>query len=286
MNSIVHHALKEADDRTNIMQIRRVPGGSINESLFVQTEIRKYFLKYHMDAPKHFFEVEAKGLEKIAKTKTVNVPKVIQYNDSESGSYLLMEWIEGEETAETARKLGEELAYLHQTEGAKHGLSYYSYIGLLSQPNTLTEDWCNYYAENRLKPQISLGIKSGNIKDQRRDKLEQLLTKLDKWIPKEVKPSYLHGDLWGGNWIVGQEGEPYVIDPAFLHGDRHLDIAFTELFGGFSDDFYQSYQNTYPLDAYYKDVKPLYQLYYLLVHINIFGEMYGPPVDSILNKYI
>lgn len=115
--------------------------------------------------------------------------------------------------------------------------------------------------------------------------MEKLLENLDKWVPDKVEPSYLHGDLWGGNWLSGPGGEPYVIDPSFLYGDRHFELAFTEVFGGYSSEFYQAYQDRFPLSPYYEDVKPLYQLYYLLVHLNMFGEAYGRSVDTILKRY-
>ncbi len=95
----------------------------------------------------------------------------------------------------------------------------------------------------------------------------------------------MHGDLWSGNWLYNNEGVPYLVDPSFLYGDRHFELAFTYLFGGFSEAFYQGYKNVGTIEDYFDDVKPLYQLYYLLVHLNIFGEMYGSSVDSVLNHY-
>src|SRR5690625_2058964 len=178
------------------------------------------------------------------------------------------------------------LSHLHQHAGQKHGFDRDTYIGLLPQPNRLYDNWLDYYREKRLLPQLDLAIKRQRIHHQRRAQLEKLILQLDRWVPQQVQPSYLHGDLWGGNWLVGPNGTPYVIDPSFLYGDRHFELAFTELFGGFSQIFYDAYQATYPLLDIYDDVKPLYQLYYLLVHLNIFGESYGSRVDAILNRYI
>lgn len=85
--------------------------------------------------------------------------------------------------------------------------------------------------------------------------------------------------------MAGKNGLPYLIDPSVLYGDHEFEIAFTELFGGFSREFYNAYQTVFPLSPDYQVRKEIYQLYYLLVHLNMFGEAYGPSVDRILKKY-
>lgn len=170
--------------------------------------------------------------------------------------------------------------------GPNHGFQNDTYIGLLPQPNGLKPNWLEYYREYRLQSQIKYGSDKGVIQGKRLQKLNSLLERLDKWIPAFIEPSYLHGDLYAGNWIVGPAGQPYLVDPSFLYGDRHLDMAFTELFGGFSKEFYDAYEAVNPLRPDFDDIKPLYKLYYLIVHLNMFGESYGNDVDLILNKYV
>lgn len=114
----------------------------------------------------------------------------------------------------------------------------------------------------------------------------RLLEKLDTWIPNNPKSSTLHGDLWGGNWMTGKGGVPYLIDPSILFGDHEFEMAFTELFGGFSQRFYDAYHSVFPLSPEYETRKELYQLYYLLAHLNMFGESYGGSVDRIVRKYV
>ncbi|GIN21508.1 fructosamine kinase family protein [Siminovitchia fordii] len=286
MNQIIRQSLYKADDRSSIKNVKRVAGGSINESFFVETERSKYFIKYHVNSPSGFFELEADGLRLIKSTKSISVPDVLAFSDKKGEAFLVMEWLEGCETSKTQIQLGEQLAAMHQNYGIKHGFRKDTFIGTLPQPNGLSSSWLDYYRDKRLKAQLEQGIQQQTIKGKRRDRLEKLLEQLEDWIPDEAPPSYLHGDLWGGNWLPGPDGNPYLIDPSFLYGDRHFELAFTELFGGFTSAFYEAYASRFPIADYYEEIKPLYQLYYLIVHLNIFGEMYGGQVDSVLKRYV
>lgn len=286
MDNVIKNAVNKAGDSSAIQVMKRVHGGSINQSYYVETEKRRYFIKHHSNAPSRFFELEAKGLELIGKTRTIAVPEVLAYSDVKKKAFLVMEWVKGEEKLDTQTKLGQHLAALHKHSGDKHGFSEDTFIGILPQPNGLYSSWLEYYREQRLSAQLQVGIRQKRITGKRRKRMEKMLAQLGKWIPSDVQPSYLHGDLWGGNWLAGPAGEPYLIDPSFLYGDRHFELAFTELFGGFSSAFYEAYKERYQPDDYYEEAKPLYQLYYLLVHLNIFGETYGPQVDSVLRRYV
>jgi fructosamine-3-kinase len=112
------------------------------------------------------------------------------------------------------------------------------------------------------------------------------MDRLDQWIDEDkVVPSLLHGDLWGGNYLIDAQGNPVLIDPAVYYGDREAEIAFTELFGGFGLRFYAAYNEAWPLDHGYADRRDLYNLYHLLNHLNLFGESYGGSADAILRRY-
>jgi len=282
----VEKALQRAGDHSTIHHVDRVHGGSINDSYYVKSGENEYFIKFQTNAPENFFACEARGLSSIKMTNTISVPKVFTYSDERPKGYLLLEWVVGERSNKTDQWLGEQLAQLHYCHHSHHGLDANSFIGLLPQSNGLYNSWLTYYRDKKLGGQIQYGIKKQTIHGKRRKRLNTLIDRLDEWIPEDVPASYLHGDLWGGNWIVGKDGQPYLIDPSFLYGDRHFEIAFTEMFGGFSKQFYEAYQSSYPLLDLYNDVKPLYQLYYLLVHLNLFGELYGAQVDRILEYYI
>src|SRR5690625_662392 len=278
MIKLAQVALENGRDYSGIQTMKRISGGSINEAFYVQTVDAEFFMKFHANSQK--------GLRRIKETRTIAVPNYLTYSDQPGKAFLMLDWIEGKKNDQTEEILGQKLAKLHQCLGRMHGLQEDSYIGLLPQPNELNANWLEYYRDKRLRNQIEIGIEKGFIHGTRQEQLDKLVQNIGKWIPSFVEPSHLHGDLYSGNWIVGPGGEPYIVDPSFLYGDRHFELAYTELFGGLPTKFYQAYQESYPLREDYEDVKPIYQLYYLLAHLNLFGESYGESIDVILNKYV
>lgn len=278
--------LENGRDNSELITIKPIDGGSINEAFYVKTREGEYFMKHHANSQKDFFKSEAIGLRIIKETETISVPNYLSYSDKPGEAFLLMEWIEGKKSEDTESILGRNLAQLHRTFGTMHGFENDTYIGILDQPNKLEPNWLAYFRENRLNYHVKNAIDKGLLVGSRKDKFLKLLDNLDKWIPTFVEPSYLHGDLYSGNWLVGASGEPYLVDPSFFYGDRHLEIAFTEVFGGFSKEFYDSYNESFPLHENYEEIKKIYQLYYILVHFIMFGESYGQRIDEILNYYV
>lgn len=280
--------LQEIGDSTAIEQIHSVSGGSISDAYRVVTEKDCYFVKTNRQVPEDMFLKEAKGLLLLQQAEALAVPEVYFYSTPSTSvqGMIVMEWVEGTENRDTEEVLGRGLASLHRKHGEQYGLAHDNYIGRLPQPNKSDSEWIPFYRDQRLLFQVQLAQEKGCWNTERQRWMEQLVQNLDRWIvEQEVKPSLLHGDLWGGNWITGSGGLPYLIDPAVCYGDRELELAFTELFGGFSALFYDAYREAFPLRDGYQERKPLYQLYYLLVHLNLFGESYGGAVDSILQQY-
>ncbi len=103
-------------------------------------------------------------------------------------------------------------------------------------------------------------------------------------IPQEP-PALLHGDLWSGNYITNEEGLPCLIDPAVCYGPREMDLGMMKLFGGFPEEVFREYNASFPLQPGWEERIPLWQLYYLLVHLNIFGSSYLPQVKNIIKRF-
>ena len=271
-----------------IERLERVSGGDIHQAakLVLRTG-DALFLKFSERPLPRIFEVEAEGLERLRRAGELRVPEVLAVGET----FLLLEWIEPDPAPPTARAMrdfGRRLARLHQhlNEQGLYGLDHDNYIGTLPQVNTPTRSWVEFYRARRLGAQLELARSRGRLPPKRREKLERLMERLDEFIDEQsAKPSLLHGDLWGGNFLLS-EGEAVLIDPAVYYGDREIDLAFTELFGGFSSAFYEGYNEVWPLDPDYEERKALYQLYPLLIHLNLFGESYGPGVDRVLRRYV
>jgi fructosamine-3-kinase len=280
--------LRRIENDAEIIRYRAVSGGCINQAFYVQTRTEEYFVKVNERMNHVFFQKEAHGLKLLQKANAIGIPNVIDVSEqgTEWPPFLVLEWIDGEQSLHTEEELGRGVATLHQQSGTHFGLEIDNYIGMLPQKNSWSDNWLAFYRDRRLKVQLELGQKKGVILPRRRQKLERLFARLDRFIPSDVTPSLIHGDLWSGNWMAGPSGRPYLIDPAVHYAHFELELAFTELFGGFSDRFYRAYAELNPLDPGYEERKPLYQLYYLLVHLNIFGETYGPAVDRILDYYL
>ena len=288
MKDVLQRGMKQLNIPGEIKAVRPVSGGDINEAFYVLVHDTAFFVKLNRAVTAEFFELEAEGLRTIAASRTIAVPKAYGVvTDSETGIPMLwLEWITGERTEETDALLGEQLARMHQASGDQYGYDGTTYIGTLKQKNDKTNSWLEYYRDYRLAGQLKLGWERNTIYGNRENKLTTLLERLHMWVPENPGVHLLHGDLWGGNWMVGEKGRPYLIDPSILYGDHEFELAFTQLFGGFSDEFYDAYTSVFPLSDTYADREPIYQLYYLLVHLNMFGEGYGSSVDRILAYYV
>ncbi|TGB02655.1 fructosamine kinase family protein [Halobacillus salinus] len=286
MRDKIQEALHTIGDRTNIQDWKAVGGGDINRSFYVKTDQQEYFIKGNENVPSHFFKAEAEGLKQIEQTDSIAVPHVYHYDEPQKKeqAVIVMDWVPLG-SKDVSEELGHQLALMHQHTKDGYGFHAPTFVGELDQPNSKKDSWLVYYRDYRLKAQLEYGKQNGLITGDRESRLQMLLDQLHNWIPENPGASLLHGDLWGGNWMAGADGKPYLIDPSVLYGDRAFELAFTELFGGFSSRFYEAYQEVSPLPDEYEQQKPLYQLFYLLVHLNMFGESYGPSVDRILKAY-
>jgi fructosamine-3-kinase len=178
------------------------------------------------------------------------------------------------------------VAKVHQQHAEKFGLDHDFMAGKLPKDNTWQTDWITFYLDQRLNPLVKLATKKSRWNDWRQSQFQSMSDQFKKYYSThQVVPSLLHGDLWSGNYLFTADGEPMLIDPDVFYGDRELDIAMTTLFGGFSQEFYQGYNSVYPLTIGVDKRLGWYQLNYLLAHLNLFGETYGPMVDQILRAY-
>lgn len=229
---------------------------------------------------------ERDGLLALANTHTVSVPEVVLYEQNGSnGELLVSDFIAaGSKTPASLRTFGRGLAQLHQIDSARFGWTRDNFIGSLPQSNTQQDQWATFYVRERLQPQLQWAQDKGLLPASlipTESCLHQVCTEL----LGNPKPSPLHGDLWGGNYLIDEQGEAYLIDPSFYCGHQEVDLAMSRLFGGFGPDFYRGYQEVIPASDGADERIDLYQLYYLLVHLNMFGRSYLSSVAGILQRY-
>ena len=83
----------------------------------------------------------------------------------------------------------------------------------------------------------------------------------------------------GGNYMFLTNGQPALFDPAPLYGDREFDIGITTVFGGFTQEFYDEYNQQLPLAKGSQKRIEFYRLYLLMIHLLKFGGMYADSVQ-------
>ena len=269
----------------SIQNIQMQGGGCINKAAVINTSEGKYFVKWNYITLREMFEVEVKGLELLRSTNIVEIPKVLGLVDAHDESFLFLEMIEPETICSSFwEDFGRKLAKMHQVTNKYFGLTHDNYIGSLVQKNNSTEDWNDFFYHQRLIYQLQLAFDSGKMDKSILIHFENLYRRLNEILPKEL-PALLHGDLWGGNILKGKNGEVCLIDPAVYYGHREMELAYTMLFDNNPDTFYQAYELEYPLEKDFDKRIPIYNLYPLLVHVNLFGGGYINQVKSIVEKY-
>lgn len=264
-----------------------ISGGGINDAYQLKTADQSYFIKLNTPQREFMFEAETQGLADLAATHCIRVPEVICYGKTVEYSYLVLEYIACLPfDHKSGQLLGEQLAQLHQLEQPYFGWHTDNTIGSTPQYNPREHDWLRFWQQHRLQQQLTFAKQNGYAQtlQDKGDKLtEQLGVFFKGYSPR---PALLHGDLWGGNAAADPQGNPIIYDPACYYGDREADIAMTELFGGFSQDFYAAYQASYPLDAAYQTRKTLYNLYHILNHVNLFGGSYLSQASNMIDQLL
>jgi fructosamine-3-kinase len=259
-----------------------VGGGCIADSKIITTSSgKKIFLK--QGCSKQMFLCEANGLNEIKKSQTISTPNVIESNKN----FLLLEYIpQGTKSPKTFQLFGEQFAKMHQYSNSAFGFYENNFIGNTPQINTPSNNWTDFYFTNRLLYQFKLAEKNKYSTPEFIKAFKKLESNIDEILKgSEENPSLLHGDLWAGNYIISSNDAPYIIDPAVYYGHREADLAMTKLFGGFTQDFYEAYNNTFPLKDGYDFRENIYLLYHVLNHLNLFGSSYYHQTLNLMNYY-
>lgn len=266
-------------------ELLTVGGGCINQTYLLRDHHQQFFIKLNRAESLAMFEAEAAGLEEILHSASLRAPRPLCSGSGHNHAWLVLEFIDLRQHGDAAA-LGNRLAVMHQHIGQHFGWYRDNTIGSTPQYNTGHHDWITFWRQQRLGYQLQLARTNGYT-GLLQTLGEQLLSKLHHFFAGYMPtPSLLHGDLWSGNYAFTTDGQPIIFDPAVYYGDRETDLAMTELFGGFSSDFYAAYHAAWPLEAGYSTRKQLYNLYHILNHLNLFGVHYLSRAETMLKKLL
>ncbi len=270
-----------------IIRLVSVSGGSVNDTYRIDTKTGLHFFcktNKTLNIPR-LFEKEKNGLQALANSGSVIVPKNLIVGEAGEVQWILMEWIEeGRRTPGFWKTFGRSLAALHRSHERKFGFHEDNFMGELHQSNTFHEQWNTFFICERLIPQVANAFNQGMLTASHMKAFERLYLRLPS-IFSDESPSLVHGDLWSGNFICNNQQQPVLIDPAVYYGNRHVDLAMTTLFGGFDDLFYEEYAFNFPLPPNYKEQWKLLNLYPLLIHLNLFGKSYLTSIVDTIAAY-
>jgi fructosamine-3-kinase len=270
------------DGHGDITGIETVGGGCINNGVRLHTrDGASFFLKTNASAPTEMFLAEAQGLESLRRPDGPRLPAPYLWADD----FLLMEDLPPDSArADFWPSLGRRLAALHEHTSPRYGFDRNNFIGSTPQPNPWTEDGFFFFAEQRLLFQARLAHQQRRLPASDLGRVEALASRLGDLVPFQPA-SLIHGDLWSGNVIVGPGGEACLIDPAAYYGWAEAELGMTDLFGGFDSAFYAGYLEARPLPSGWRGRFPVYNLYHLLNHLNLFGEGYLASIRQVLDRF-
>ncbi len=268
------------------LQLTPVQGGSINDAYRIVYGEHRFFCKVNdRDVFPQLFDKEAKALQYLQHTNTLKVPAVIDILYTESHQILMLEWIDTvTPTTVGWEKAGLQLAALHQCSHELFGWIDDNYMGSMTQRNRWETDFSTFFEEHRLVPQMKIAYDQELIGRQELLGLQRLFNQLPN-IFGNPQPSLVHGDLWNGNIIFDRQGTPVLIDPAVYYGIPAVDLALTDLFGGFDKAFYDAYKTIHTLPWNYKEQWRVANLYPLLLHLNLFGKSYYSGIRETIQPF-
>ena len=274
---------------SKIKSFTSLSGGCISDAFKVTTvDGLNYFLKYNPSISNDMFVKEANGIKELSKANAIRVPEVLSFDED----YIMLEYIPtGNKKQNFFEKFGRSFADMHKFTSDSFGFYEDNYIGSNQQKNIPNEkektSWANFYFNKRILYQFQLAEKLGNSTPELRKGISNLENKFEEIVgDSKEKPSLLHGDLWGGNYMVDENGNAVLIDPAVYYGHREADLGMTKLFGGFSSEFYNAYHERFPLKDGYDYRENIYKLYHVLNHLNLFGGGYYSQALSLIKFYI
>jgi protein-ribulosamine 3-kinase len=288
LNQKIRNKIEE-ELKVKITSFNSLSGGCISNAYKLKSAGNKnYLLKINEGHKGDMFLNEAHGLAELKKANAIKVPEVILAEKD----FILLEFINSSVRSKNFFKdFGIKFSEMHKYNSSTFGFYEDNYIGANPQPNIPAKDeedsWNKFYFNKRILYQYRLAEKNGYATEELRTGISRLENKFEAILSgSEESPSLLHGDLWSGNYMVDENGDACLIDPAVYYGHREADLGMTKLFGGFNSEFYSSYNENFPLPEGYDYRENIYKLYHVLNHLNLFGRGYYAQAISLIYYYL
>lgn len=288
LRETLSEALRQATrDGFRLESMQRLGGGSVGTAFGIESaDGQRAFLKVATGGYADALDAEEDGLRALQGVSGLAVPRPICSGRHGEDAFLVLEWLSFSPwRPATAAALGEGLAALHRRSGSRFGWQRDNWIGAAPQPNGWREDWASFFRDRRLAFQLERAQRHGHARELERSGIERLIDAVPALLAgHRPQASLVHGDLWSGNAAALDDARPAIFDPAVHYADREVDLAMTELFGGFPDEFRAAYRSAWPLDRGYETRKHLYNLYHVLNHLNLFGAGYLAQAQQLVRR--
>lgn len=292
-NAIIELCIQKLSDlyHTSVRLQGKHPlgGGCINHAVKLDTTAGDFFLKWHATAPSDIFVKEGAGLDEMRSIDNpyLRIPKVIWSKESDEWpGLLLIEYLPDPTThSGYDERLGRGIALMHRKTASAFGFHHSNYCGNTLQDNTWTHNWPEFYAYRRIDALVKQLMVSRGLSGEEQKLYARLIDKMPQLLNHSTKPSLIHGDLWSGNYMYTADG-PALIDPACYYADREMELGMMQLFGGFSNEVWEAYEDEFPLPDGWQERVTLYQLYHVLNHYLLFGGSYGMQALQIARQYL
>jgi fructosamine-3-kinase len=269
---------------SRIRALDALHGGCIGQVYLAHLDSGERVVVKADDSASPRLDVEAYMLRYLRDHSNLPVPEVLHADPG----LLVMSYIQGDSHfSPTAQEHAAGLlAALHSIRAERYGLERDTLIGGLHQPNPWTDSWLDFFANHRLLYMAAEAGQAGRLPAALRHRVERLAAQLERWLEEPAHPSLIHGDVWTTNVLAQGDRITGFVDPAIYYADPEIELAFTTLFGTFSEPFFRRYQELRPLrPGFFEERRDLYNLYPLLVHVRLFGGTYVSSVDHTLRQF-
>ena len=267
-----------------VVDMAPLSGGCIGQVYKAQLQDGTTIVVKADDGPSPKLDIEGRMLQYLAEHSELPVPDVFLLQPN----LLIMAYLPGDShfSAQAQTHAAELLAACHQISAPTFGLEWDTLIGGLHQPNTPMASWLDFFREQRLLYMAGEGVRTGHLPASVLSRLDSFCGQLDRWLQEPERPSLIHGDVWTTNVLAQGNRITAFIDPAIYYADPEIELAFTTLFGTFSEPFFKRYEEIRPLAPGFFDTRrDIYNLYPLLVHVRLFGGSYVGSVDRTLRRF-